>query len=232
VEQFQRGYDVVYATRAHRKEAWWLKLAYFLFYRLLATLSELNLPLDAGDFALISRRVVEQLRRLPEHHRYLRGLRSWVGFRQIGIPVDRAERYSGRSKYSLRKLFELASDGIFAFSIVPLRAATLLGTLAMVLSGGFAVYSVYAKFFLHSAPKGFTALVLLITFLSGILLFFLGIIGEYVGRLYEEVKARPHYIIGKTVGGPFPCSRNASRSDGVPESAADAQHRREDGKVT
>jgi len=232
VEQFQRGYDVVYATRAHRKEAWWLKLSYFLFYRLLAMLSELNLPLDAGDFALISRRVVEQLRRLPEHHRYLRGLRSWVGFRQIGIPVDRAERYSGRSKYSLRKLFELASDGIFAFSIVPLRAATLLGTLAMVLSGGFAVYSVYAKFFLHSAPKGFTALVLLITFLSGILLFFLGIIGEYVGRLYEEVKARPHYIIGKTVGGPFPCSRNASRSDGVPESAADAQHRREDGKVT
>ncbi len=232
VEQFQRGYDVVYATRAHRKEAWWLKLAYFLFYRLLAMLSELNLPLDAGDFALISRRVVEQLRRLPEHHRYLRGLRSWVGFRQIGIPVDRAERHAGRSKYSLRKLFELASDGIFAFSIVPLRAATLLGTLAMVLSGGFAVYSVYAKFFLHSAPKGFTALVLLITFLSGILLFFLGIIGEYVGRLYEEVKARPHYIIGKTVGGRFPCSRNASRSDGVPESAADAQHRREDGKVT
>ena len=101
-------------------------------------LSELNLPLDAGDFALISRRVVEQLRRLPEHHRYLRGLRSWVGFRQIGIPVDRAERHSGRSKYSLRKLVELASDGIFAFSIVPLRAAILLGALATALSGLFA----------------------------------------------------------------------------------------------
>jgi glycosyltransferase involved in cell wall biosynthesis len=220
VEKFQQGYDVVYATRAHRKEAWWLKLSYFLFYRLLATLSQLNLPLDAGDFALISRRVVEQLRRLPEHHRYLRGLRSWVGFRQVGIPVDRAERYSGRSKYSLRKLFELASDGIFAFSIVPLRAATLLGILAVILSSGFAVYSVYAKFFLHSSPKGFAALVLLITFLAGILLFFLGIIGEYVGRLYEEVKARPHYIIGKTVGWPFPTSRDGSRSDGVPESAA------------
>jgi len=202
VEQFQQGYDVVYATRAKRKEAWWLQLAYFLFYRLLAMLSELNLPLDAGDFALISRRVVEQIRRLPEHHRYLRGLRSRVGFRQVGIPVDRAERHSGRSKYSLRKLFELASDGIFAFSIVPLRAATLLGTLAMFLSGGFALYSVYAKFFLHSSPQGFTALVLLITFLSGILLFFMGIIGEYVGRLYEEVKARPLYIIGKTVGWP------------------------------
>lgn len=221
VEQYQHGCDVVYATRAHRKEAWWLKLAYFLFYRLLATLSQLNLPLDAGDFALISRRVVEELRRMPEHHRYLRGLRTWVGFRQIGIPVARAQRHSGRSKYSLRKLFELASDGIFAFSIVPLRAATLLGALATGLSGVFAVYSVYAKFFLHRTPQGFTALVLLITFLSGILLFFLGIIGEYVGRLYEEVKARPHYIIRKTVGWPSPRSRDASRPDGAPESAAE-----------
>ena len=200
VEQFQQGYDVVYAMRVRRKEAWWLKLSYFLFYRLLAMLSESNLPLDAGDFALISRRVVDQLRRLPEHHRYLRGLRSWVGFRQIGIPVDRAERHAGRSKYSLRKLVELASDGIFAFSIVPLRAAILLGALATVLSGLYSAYAVYARLFLQRSPQGFTALVLLITFLSGILLFFMGIIGEYVGRLYEEVKARPLYIIGKTVG--------------------------------
>lgn len=209
LEQHQRGYDVVYATRAQRQEAWWLKLSYFLFYRLLAMLSELNLPLDAGDFALISRRAVEQLRRLPEHHRYLRGLRSWVGFRQIGIPLDRAERHSGRSKYSLRKLLELASDGIFAFSIVPLRAATLLGALAVFLSGGFSVYSIYAKFFLRRSPQGFTALVLLITFLSGILLFFMGVIGEYVGRLYEEVKARPHYIVGKTLGWPKPPERES-----------------------
>ncbi len=202
VEQFQQGYDVVYAMRARRREAWWLKLAYFLFYRLVAALSELNLPLDAGDFALMSRRVVEELRRLPEHHRYLRGLRRWVGFRQIGIPVDRPERHFGESKYSFGKLLKLASDGIFAFSIVPLRAATLFGMLAMIFSGGFAIYSIYAKFFLHNSPKGFTALVLLITFLSGILLFFLGIIGEYVGRLYEEVKARPLYVVGKTIGWP------------------------------
>jgi polyisoprenyl-phosphate glycosyltransferase len=200
VEEFEKGYDVVYATRAQRREAWWLRFSYFLFYRLLATLSESNLPLDAGDFALISRRVVEQLRRLPEHHRYLRGLRSWVGFRQIGIPIDRAERHAGRSKYSLRKLMELASDGIFAFSIVPLRAAVLLGVLAMAVSGLYVAYAVYARLFLNRSPQGFTALVVLITFLSGILLFFLGIIGEYVGRLYEEVKARPLYIIGKTIG--------------------------------
>ena len=218
VEQFQQGYDVVYARRVRRKETWWLKLSYFLFYRLLAMLSELNLPVDAGDFALISRRVVDQLRRLPEHHRYLRGLRSWVGFRQVGIPVDRAERHAGRSKYSLRKLFELASDGIFAFSIVPLRAAILLGGLAMVMSGAFAVYAVYARLFLQRSPQGFTALVLLITFLSGILLFFLGIIGEYVGRLYEEVKARPLYIVGKTVGWPPPRALDAAGPEPAPPS--------------
>jgi glycosyltransferase involved in cell wall biosynthesis len=229
VNQFQQGYDVVYAQRASRKEAWWLKLAYFLFYRLLAMLSELNLPLDAGDFALISRRVVEQLRRLPEHHRYLRGLRSWVGFRQIGIPVDRQERHSGRSKYSLVKLIELASDGIFAFSIVPLRAATLLGVLATALSVLFAIFSVYAKLFLKRSPQGFTALVLLITFLSGILLFFMGIIGEYVGRLYEEVKARPLYVIGKTVGWPPPRSvatrtpEPAAQSPATPGGAAPSE---------
>ena len=220
LEQFQHGYEVVYATRAHRKEAWWLRLAYFLYYRLLATLSQMSLPLDAGDFALISRRVVTELRRMPEHHRYLRGLRTWVGFRQIGVPIERAARLSGQSKYNLRKLFELASDGIFAFSIVPVRAATLLGGLAMLLSGGFAVYSVYAKFFLHSSPKGFAALVLLITFLSGIILFFLGIIGEYVGRLYEEVKARPHYIVGRTIGWTSQRSRSANRLDDEPEMAA------------
>ena len=139
VKRYEEGYDVVYATRAARKEGWYLRLCYYLFYRLQTLLSETRLPLDAGDFGLISRRVVEQLRRMPEHHRYLRGLRSWVGFRQIGIPVERAERHSGRSKYGMLKLLKLASDGIFAFSIVPLRAAALLGTLAISLSGAFRV---------------------------------------------------------------------------------------------
>jgi polyisoprenyl-phosphate glycosyltransferase len=200
VDWFEEGYDVVYATRANRKESWWLKSCYFLFYRMQAMLSEIRLPLDAGDFGLMSRRVVEQLRRMPERHRYLRGLRRWVGFRQVGIPIERAERHSGKSKYSLLKLLRLASDGIFAFSIVPLRAATLLGTLAIGMSGLFAIYSLYAKFFLSQIPKGFTALVFLVTFLSGILLFFLGIIGEYVGRIYEEIKSRPVYVISKIIG--------------------------------
>ncbi len=200
VERYQEGYDVVYATRASRKESWWLKTCYYLFYRFQAILSEIRLPLDAGDFGLMSRRVVEQLRRMPERHRYLRGLRKWVGFRQVGIPIERAERHSGASKYSLLKLLKLASDGIFAFSIVPLRAATLLGGLAIGISGLYALYSFFAKIFLSQIPKGFTALVFLITFLSGVLLFFLGIIGEYVGRIYEEIKARPVYVIDKVIG--------------------------------
>jgi dolichol-phosphate mannosyltransferase len=199
VKRYEEGYDVVYATRASRKEGWYLRLCYFLFYRLQALLSETQLPLDAGDFGLISRRVIEVLRRMPEHHRFLRGLRSWVGFRQIGIPVERAGRRSGRSKYGMLKLLKLASDGIFAFSIVPLRAAALLGTLAIGVSALFAVYSLFAKLLMSQTPKGFTALVFLVTFLSGVLLLFLGIIGEYVGRIYEEIKARPHYVVNKII---------------------------------
>jgi polyisoprenyl-phosphate glycosyltransferase len=205
LEWHQRGYDVVYVQRVNRKESWWLRLCYYLFYRLVAALSSIELPLDAGDFALMSRRVVEEIRSMPEHHRYLRGLRSWVGFRQVGVPIERAARQAGRTKYGPLKLLKLASDGIFAFSIVPLRAASIVGAIAVILSSLFAVYSLFAKFLLHQSPRGFTALIFVITFLSGINLFSLGIIGEYVGRVYEETKARPHYVIRKFVG------RSASR---------------------
>ncbi len=200
LEKYFEGYDVVYAQRMRRKESWALRACYFVFYRLLARLSDLRLPLDAGDFGLMSRRVVEHLRRMPEHHRYLRGLRSWVGFRQTGIGVERPGRHAGRSKYSFLRLVKLASDGLFAFSIVPIRAAAMLGAFTVALSAMFALYSVFAKFVLSGSPKGFTAEVLLITFLSGVLLFFLGIIGEYVGRVYEEVKGRPLYIVGRLIG--------------------------------
>jgi polyisoprenyl-phosphate glycosyltransferase len=201
VERFEQGYDVVYAQRVARKEPLWLRACYFFFYRLLARLTDVHLPLDAGDFGLMSRRVVKQLRRLPEHHRYLRGLRGWVGFRQIGVPIERAPRHSGRSKYGLLRLFKLASDGIFAFSIVPIRLAALLGAAAMALSLLYALYALYVKLFLGQTPRGFTALVLLVSFIFGVLLFFLGIIGEYVGRVYEETKARPIYIVSKRFGG-------------------------------
>jgi len=209
IDSFKNGYDVVYVQRVKRKETWWLRACYYLFYRLLAALSSIRLPLDAGDFSLLSRRVIDEIRRMPEHHRYLRGMRTWVGFRQIGIPIERATRQAGRTKYSPLKLLKLASDGIFAFSIVPLRAAALLGAIATTLSVLFSLYAVYAKFWLHS-PQGFTALILTITFLSGVNLFFLGIIGEYIGRVYEEAKNRPHYVVRKVIGQRSSSSRATS----------------------
>ncbi|MBS1839404.1 MAG: glycosyltransferase family 2 protein [Acidobacteria bacterium] len=211
VEAFQQGSDVVYAQRTGRKESLLLRFCYWLFYRMLAQLSDIRLPLDSGDFGLMSRRVVEQLRRLPEHHRYLRGLRSWVGFRQTGIVVERRERHSGKSKYSILHLLKLATDGLFSFSVVPIRAAAVIGALSIFFSLLFAIYSIFVKIFLHQPPKGFTALLLFIIFFSGILLFFLGVIGEYVGRIYEESKARPLYIESKVVGGPYDLRQNDVR---------------------
>jgi glycosyltransferase involved in cell wall biosynthesis len=198
LEHYHQGYDVVYARRMNRKETWWLRLCYWMFYRLLAVLSSTRLPLDSGDFGLMSRRVMDEIRRMPEHHRYLRGLRTWVGFRQIGVPIERSARQAGQTKYSPLRLLKLASDGIFAFSIVPLRAAVIVGAVAIAISVAFSLYSIYAKFWLRT-PQGFTALILAITFLSGINLFFLGIIGEYVGRIYEEAKGRPQYVVRKLI---------------------------------
>ena len=198
LDWYRQGYDVVYVRRTNRKESWWLRACYYLFYRLLAALSSVQLPLDAGDFGLMSRRVITEMRRMPEQHRYLRGLRTWVGFRQIGIPMERSARHAGRTKYSPLKLLKLASDGIFAFSIAPLRAAAVLGAGAIGISFLFALYSLYAKFRMHS-PQGFTALILAVMFFSGLNLFFLGIIGEYVGRVYEETKGRPHYVVLKII---------------------------------
>lgn len=198
--QYEQGYDVVYAQRIRRKEPWLLRLSYFVFYRLMASLSDIRLPLDSGDFGLMSRRVIEQVRLMPEHHRYLRGMRSWVGFRQIGIPVERAERHSGKSSYTLLRLLRLATDGIFAFSTVPIRAAALAGAFVMLVSFAYVLYALYAKIFQHVSPQGFTGLLVAVTFLSGMLLFFLGVIGEYVGRIYEETKGRPQYIVEKVAG--------------------------------
>lgn len=202
VARYREGYDVVYARRVRRKEPWWLRTCYYVFYRMMVRLSDIHLPVDAGDFGLMSSRVTNQLRVMREHHRYLRGLRSWVGFRQIGVPVERSERYSGRSQYGIIGLGKLASDAIFAFSTIPIRAAALLGLLAVALSVLFTLYAIYARIFGHESPRGFTAEIVLTTFLSGMLLLFLGIIGEYVGRIYEEVKARPLYLVARSAGLP------------------------------
>jgi len=199
LEKYVEGFDVVYAVRHNRKEGLLLRACYDGFYRLIKSLADIELPLGAGDFSLLSRRVVDQLRHSEERHRYLRGLRTWVGFPQTGLVVERAARAAGESKYTVSKLLKLAFDGIFSFSTAPLRAATVLGAATIAASLAFAAFTLYQRVFLGQAPAGFTALVLGITFLSGVQLLFLGVIGEYVGRVYEEVKRRPHYLVDRVV---------------------------------
>jgi len=209
---YARGADVVYAIRRDRKEHWLLRCCYDSYYRIVTALSDIPLPVGAGDFGLMSRRVVDVLRTSQERHRYLRGLRTWAGFRQVGIPVERARRHSGRSKYSVRKLLLLAGDGIFSFSVVPLRAATVLGVVAVLLSALFAVYSLVGKFVLQRSPTGFTALYIAMAFFAGVQMVFLGVIGEYVGRVYEEVKRRPLYLVDRVLNAapPAPAVRGAA----------------------
>jgi dolichol-phosphate mannosyltransferase len=199
LQAYREGYDVVYARRERRKEPLWLRFCYWAYYRLLAWMARPTLPLDAGDFSLMSARVVREIRGAPERQRYLRGLRAWAGFRQLALPVERAGRHAGRSKYSLGRLVQLGLDGIFSFSIFPIRAMSVLGATTVVLTALFALYALYAKVVMGRSPEGFTALLLVVTFVSGVLLFFLGIIGEYVGRIYEEVKGRPIYIVEQVV---------------------------------
>lgn len=194
LEEYLNGADVVYATRARRPERVWLRAAYAIHYRLLSHLSETAIPVDAGDFSLLSRRAVDLLKSLPERQRYLRGLRAWVGLVQVGVPVDRDERFAGHSKYSVRDLIGLSLSGVFAFSVIPLRVATFLG--AVTVLGGLA-YGVYVLIDRLSggAPQGFAALALLEIVFAGMILLVLGVIGEYIGRIYDEVKRRPIYVV-------------------------------------
>lgn len=199
LEQHAKGYDVVYAVRSKRKEPLLLRACYAAFYRLAASLADVSLPVGSGDFSLLSRRVVEQIRTSQERHRYLRGLRTWVGFRQVGIEIERAERGAGDPKYGWRDLFRLAFDGIFAFSVVPIRIATIAGAFAIAVTFLYSLYALVAKVVFDESPKGFTALFLGLTFVSGVQLLFLGIIGEYVGRVYNEVKRRPLYVVDRVI---------------------------------
>lgn len=200
VARHRAGADVVFARRRTREEGWVLRLAYRVFYRLITALSDTKLPLDTGDFALLGQPVVAALRRLPEHERYLRGLRAWVGFTQVGIDVDRQARAAGTPKYTTWKLMKLAVDGVCSFSIVPLRAAAVTGLIAICGSVAFSVYSVWLRLAVGHVPAGFTASVVIMTFLSGVQLLFLGVIGEYLGRVYGEAKGRPPYVVARVTG--------------------------------
>lgn len=205
LEYHRDGNEVVYAIREKRKETLLLRSCYFLFYRVMGVLAERPMPMDAGDFCLMSRKVVDAINQSRERQRYLRGMRAWVGFKQIGIAVERDPRAAGRSKYSWRKLFGLAVDGIFAHSVLPLRAAILLGSLAVAASLLVGAHALYGKLVSGDSPPGYTALAITIIFFAGVQLVFLGVIGEYVGRIFEEVKRRPSFIVDKMITGQKSC---------------------------
>ena len=197
--QFQKGHDVVYAIRKSRECSLVLGICYKLYYRLLNYLASVEIPMDAGDFCLVSNRVAQLLVKMPERQKFVRGLRAWVGFSQVAIEYNRPERLAGSSKYSFKKLFLLASSGILSFSAFPLRLAGLIGFFAVILSTLFSLYCVLVKLIYNTSPTGFTAIMLGMVFLSGIQLLVLGIIGEYLGRVYEEQKQRPAYIDRETI---------------------------------
>lgn len=193
----REGFDVVYAQRVERKEGVLLRACYFLAYRLIAMVSETAIPLDSGDFGLMSRRVVDAIRSSGERHRFVRGLRAWVGFPQAAIAVERHERQAGTPKYTIAKLLRLTFDGLLGFSSAPLRAAMILGAGAIGVAGCYLAYALWARLATGRVPSGFTALLAVTVFLSGVQFVVLGLIGEYVGRIYEQVKARPLYVVAR-----------------------------------
>lgn len=204
---WREGYEVVYAVRRKRKENIFKRACYHTFYRLLGKMSRTPIPLDSGDFCLMDRKVVDILNKMPEHNRFVRGLRAWAGFRQIGVEYERDARAAGEPKYSLRKLLILASDGLLAFSTAPLRLATCLGFLVSTFAFLGAVFTLLQKIFasqfaqmgLEPVP-GFATIVISVMFLGGVQMICLGIIGEYLGRIYDEVKARPQWIVREVIG--------------------------------
>lgn len=198
LKKMDEGYDVVYARRTGRSGNPLLRLSYWLFYRMLAKVSDTRIPLDVGDFACMDRKVVEALKSLPERNRFIRGLRAWAGFRQAGISVKREKRAAGRQKYTFRKLLRLAADAVFSFSWVPLRLVSVVGALSILASLVYLV-TILVMYFTGDIPlAGWTTIIFLIISFGGATLLALGIIGEYLGRIYDEVKKRPIYIIAGT----------------------------------
>jgi len=200
ITQWREGYDVVYGIRTNRKESWFLRACYSSFYRILDRTSNIQIPRDAGDFALMDRKVVDVLNSLPEHRQFIRGLRGWVGFKQIGTKYARPARHAGKPSYNMKRLTRLALDGLLSFSSAPLRISTWLGVGAAFLGFCYLAYALIVFMSGKDIPQGWTSTVVLILFLGGIQLIVLGILGEYLGRIFEEVKGRPHYVINESAG--------------------------------
>jgi dolichol-phosphate mannosyltransferase len=201
IEKWREGYEVIYAVRTKRVGETKFKLwTASLFYRLLQSITDVNIPLDAGDFRLMDRRVVLAMRRLREQHRFMRGLSSWVGFKQIGVEYERAERYAGETKYPLRKMMRLALNAITSFSYLPLHLATYLGFIFAGLSLLGIIITIVLRLSGNLFFYGQATTLVSVLFLGGVQLIFLGIIGEYLGRIYDEVKHRPLYIVSRAYG--------------------------------
>ncbi len=207
LDKWREGYDVVYAVRTKRKEGFFKKAAYKTFYRMLAWISDIEIPLDSGDFCVMDRKVVNAIvNEMPEQIRFVRGLRAYAGFKQIGVTYERAERAAGEVKYTFKKLIELALDGLFGFSSFPLRMATYLGFAIAIPSFLIGIFFIIHrligfKVFGHSPEEtpGTATLAVGMYFLGGVILIILGILGEYIGRIYIEVKRRPFFVIDEII---------------------------------
>ena len=198
-EHIKNGYDVVYGVRRERKESTIKRFAYNTFYRILNKISNYPIPKDSGDFGMVTRRVVDNMNKMREESRFLRGIRSWVGYRQIGVPYERKERAAGTPKYSFKMLFKLAYDGIFNFSVFPIKVLTYLGVVCISTSLIYFLLTLVKRLFYESVPSGFTALLFMILLFGGVQLLSIGIIGEYVQRIFFQVKNRPLYLIKKKI---------------------------------
>ena len=201
IDKWTDGYDVVYGTRTERPGESVFKLATARgFYRLLNKLSDVPIPLDTGDFRLMSRAVVDTLRAMPERDRFVRGMVSWVGFEQTALPYKRAERFAGQSKYPLRKMLRFATDGILSFSTKPLQMSVGVGMISAVIALMGIAYALFLRVFTSTWVEGWTALMIAVLFIGGVQLVCIGILGEYIGRIYNEIKNRPLYVVQEYVG--------------------------------
>lgn len=201
LEKWREGYDVVYAVRERREgDTLFKRATAAAFYRILKRITHVEIPLDTGDFRLMSRRAVEAMKLFSERNRFVRGLVSWIGFKQAGIPFVRAERFAGETKYPLKKMVRFAMDGIVTFSYLPLQLATYMGFLVSGLSFLGILWVVYLRIFTDETIVGWASLMAIALFLGGVQLITLGVIGEYIGRIYDEVKRRPLYLIQDMLG--------------------------------
>ncbi|MEH1968592.1 glycosyltransferase family 2 protein [Nostoc sp.] len=223
VEKWRQGYQVVYAQRTQRlKEGWFKRSTAYFFYRILKKLADVDIPTDTGDFCLMDRQIVDVLNSMPERTRYIRGLRSWVGFQQTAIRFERNPRFAGEVKYTFSKSLALAINGLVSFSIVPLRLSTYLGLIAAAAAIFMALLVLYWRIFVpHSPLTGFTIILMAIFFLGSVQLVSVGILGEYIGRIYEEVKARPLYTLAE-VGGFYSKSSNSTNNSDKLDNLEDA----------